>query len=261
MKLWKHVTAAMLAAGLLCVNGLPEMLPNVTAAETVMTVAETALDSTSVYNAMIALQAEYPSGTVWTNDQFYIWNGGIYGGGYGCAAFAFMLSDAAFGTLPARITYTFDPSTVRVGDILRYSAHSFIVLEVRDNSVIAAEGNVNGMVYWGREVTFAEIEATFEDHMTRYPEDAETTDPPAEIDTLGDLNGDGNVNAVDASHLLIAAANTAAGLDSGLSAEQIASADVNGDGNFNAADASIILMYAAYAATGGTLTLEEFVAS
>jgi len=76
--------------------------------------------------------------------------------------------------------------------------------------------------------------------------------------TLGDLNADGNVNAVDASEILIAAANAAAGLESGLSEEQIVCADVNGDGNFNAVDASIVLMYGAYKGAGGALTFTEF---
>ncbi len=77
---------------------------------------------------------------------------------------------------------------------------------------------------------------------------------------LGDLNGDTNVNAVDASLLLIAAANASSGIGSGLTPAQEAAADVNGDGNFDAKDASLILLYAAYRSTGGTLELEEYVA-
>ncbi len=76
--------------------------------------------------------------------------------------------------------------------------------------------------------------------------------------TLGDLNSDGNVNAIDASNILIAAANAAAGLESGLSEEQIVCADVNGDGNFNAVDASIVLMYGAYKGAGGELSFQEY---
>ncbi len=79
--------------------------------------------------------------------------------------------------------------------------------------------------------------------------------------TLGDLNADGNVNAVDASEILIAAANAAAGLESGLSEEQIVCADVNGDGNFNAVDASIVLMYGAYKGAGGELNFPTYIAS
>lgn len=61
------------------------------------------------YAAMIALETDYPEGTPYTNDDFYAWNGGQFYGGYGCAGFAFMLSDAAFGTLPARVYYEILP--------------------------------------------------------------------------------------------------------------------------------------------------------
>ncbi len=79
-----------------------------------------------------------------------------------------------------------------------------------------------------------------------------------ELYSLGDLNADSNVNAVDASEILIAASNVGAGLESGLSEKQISCADVNGDGNFNALDASVVLQYAAYCGTGGALAFTEF---
>lgn len=70
-----------------------------------------------VYDAMIALKDQdgFREGTTWTNFEpygskgnlgsAYKWNGGaIYGAnsGVGCMAFAFILSDEAFGNLPAR---------------------------------------------------------------------------------------------------------------------------------------------------------------
>ncbi len=79
--------------------------------------------------------------------------------------------------------------------------------------------------------------------------------------SLGDLNSDGTVNATDAAILLIAAANTGSGSESGLTAEQEAAADLNGDGAFDASDAALILQYAAYTGSGGTMTIEEFLAS
>ncbi len=132
-------------------------------------------DEASVYNAMIALQDEYPEGMEWTNDNFYAWNGGIYSGGYGCVGFAFILSDAAFGTLPARLTTTFDPASVRVGDILRNYGHSYIVLEVHEDYFIIAEGNFNSSIHWGRKVSFDSVADGFEEHITRYPEEGTTT--------------------------------------------------------------------------------------
>lgn len=121
----------------------------------------------AAYQAMIALKAQYPEGTPWTNDNFYAWHGGIYSGGYGCAGFAFLLSDAAFGLAPARVHQDF--GSVRVGDIVRMNGdtHSVIILEVRDDSVIVAEGNFENSVHWGREIPKQEL-AAGDNVMTRY---------------------------------------------------------------------------------------------
>ncbi len=119
------------------------------------------------YSAMIALQSSYPEGMAWTNDNYYAWNGGIYSGGYGCAGFAFLLSDAAFGSLPARMHY--DASNVRVGDILRMNGntHSVIVLSVDSDGVTVAEGNYNNSIHWGRKISTDELQGV--DYvMTRY---------------------------------------------------------------------------------------------
>ena len=123
------------------------------------------------YDAMIAMKKDYPEGMSWTNDDFYAWKGGIYYGGYGCAGFAFLLSDAAFGDLPARMEYTVDITRVHVGDILRVNndSHSVIILEVHDTYVVIAEGNYNRSIHWGRQLT-AEQVAAADYYMTRYPE-------------------------------------------------------------------------------------------
>lgn len=127
----------------------------------------------TVYDSIIALKQTYPNGMSWTNSNTYNWNGGFITGGGGCAAFAFILSDAAFGTLPATASFTFQPEKLRVGDIIRYNYHSFIILEVKESSVIIAEGNINSQVLWGREISFDTIAAAsnFEHHLTRYPEE------------------------------------------------------------------------------------------
>ncbi len=121
------------------------------------------------YNAMIALKSKYPEGTTWTNSNSYAWKGGIYSVGYGCAGFAFMLSDAAFGDLPARREApSFD--TIRVGDIIRVQGnyHSVIVLEKHSNYVVIAEGNYNSSVHWGRTLSASEVNNA-EYILTRYP--------------------------------------------------------------------------------------------
>lgn len=122
------------------------------------------------YSAMIALKSSYPEGKRYTNDDFYAWNGGVYSGGYGCAGFAFMLSDAAFGTLPARVVTPVTISALHVGDILRVNSntHSVIILEVYSDHVIIAEGNYNSSVHWGRSLSASEVERA-DYYMTRYP--------------------------------------------------------------------------------------------
>jgi hypothetical protein len=58
---------------------------------------------------------------------------------------------------------------------------------------------------------------------------------------IGDLNGDGKVDAGDATEILIASGKMGAGLDSGLTAQQMALADVNGDGEVNIADVNAVI--------------------
>ncbi len=117
---------------------------------------------------MIALKEQYPEGMSWTNDNTYAWKGGYYSVGAGCAGFAMLLSDAAFGSAPARKLEEF--SHIRVGDIIRmnWDTHSVIVLEVREDSVIVAEGNYNASIHWGREISLDEIRETGSYMMTRY---------------------------------------------------------------------------------------------
>ena len=144
------------------------------------------------YEAMIALKETYPEGMEWTNfkpygrdgelGSAYRWNGGkIFGAssGVGCSAFAFILSDEAFGNLPARATTrgNFKFEDVKVGDILRIknNSHSVIVLKKSAGGVIIAEANYNKSVHWGRAMSKSEVEAA--DHIiTRYPKDYKPLD-------------------------------------------------------------------------------------
>ena len=135
----------------------------------------------AVYSAMIALKPQYPEGMPWTNANQYAWKGGIFSVGYGCAGFAFLLSDAAFGDLPARLIREFTYDDVRVGDILRINGntHSVVVLEKHSDHVILAEGNYNRSIHWGRRMEKAAVEQA--DYiLTRYPEPA----PPAPVETV-----------------------------------------------------------------------------
>lgn len=121
-----------------------------------------------VYNTLIAQQTIFPEGMNWTDDDYYIGRFGIYTKGTGCAAFAFYLSDAAFGDTEV-ITHN-DYSDLKVGDILRVynDTHSVIILEVGQDSVTVAEGNYNSSIHWGRELSMSEIVDSKSYIMTRY---------------------------------------------------------------------------------------------
>ena len=159
------------------------------------------------YSRMIAYKTVpgYKQGDPWTDDTLipgtnsntYTWKGGtadgLPSGGTGCAAFSFILSDAAFGNWPARKlqngNFTF--SDVKVGDILRVNnnSHSVIVLQVGDDGVLIAEGNLNKSVNWGRSMTKAEVEAaTF--LVTRYPKGYDFPDDPSANDPIEGGKGD-----------------------------------------------------------------------
>ena len=191
-----------------------------------------------IRSAMLALQSQYPEGTPYTNSNFWDFKGGLINRGYGCAGFAFMLSDAAFGSLPAR--YYYDYSKIRVGDILRMNnnSHSVIVLYVNADSVTVAEGNYNSKVHWGRVIPMSEVRNGSTTYgMTRYPESI-----PSAL-TKGDVTGDGKVSAEDAQIVLQAYVRKISGYAVGLTQVQLAGADVDGNGVADVADAQHILRY------------------
>ncbi len=164
------------------------------------------------YAAMIALrdQEEYKEGTTWTDYEpysdakYYYWKGGNLDGhrisAVGCVAFAFILSDAAFDSLPARMYAAgeFSYEDIKVGDILRVhnDTHTVIVLEVNDAGVVVAEGNIStgdhkGKVHWGRGISREEVTANTSHYITRYPENyIPPDDPDANVSiAAGNLDG------------------------------------------------------------------------
>ena len=67
----------------------------------------------------------------------------------------------------------------------------------------------------------------------------------------GDVNGDGAINAMDVSALLVSSARQAVGYTEGvLTGKNALAADVNEDGEINAMDASYILTYSAKIGAG-----------
>lgn len=168
---------------------------------------------TEVYASMIALKEreEYKEGTPWTDDEpysdskgYYRWKGGTLGGvnivAVGCVAFAFILSDEAFGSLPARMyeagNFTFED--IKIGDILRVNndTHTVIVLEVSDAGVVVAEGNIStgdhkGKIHWGRAISKEVVMSNTSHYITRYPENYIPPDDPTANDIIksGTLDG------------------------------------------------------------------------
>lgn len=160
------------------------------------------------YAAMTALQNQdgYKEGTAWTDYEpfsdekgYYYWKGGLLGGkrisAVGCVAFAFILSDAAFGSLPARMYAAgeFTYEDIKVGDILRVrnDVHTVIVLEVSDVGVVVAEGNIStgdhkGKVHWGRGISREEVMRDTSHYITRYPDGYIQPDDPGANDTIAD---------------------------------------------------------------------------
>lgn len=152
-----------------------------------------------VYKTLIAFRDKdgYTEGTSWTDaNHEYRWKGGPINGANilatGCVAFAFELSDAAFGSLPAR-TDSFSLDKVKAGDILRMNTdtHSVIVLEVNEAGIVVAEGNYSGTVHWGRAISRDVLERDVSTYITRYPEGYIPPDDPSGNETAasGTLGG------------------------------------------------------------------------
>lgn len=177
---------------------------------------------TQIYDAMIAMKdkAGYTEGTTWTDYEpyseskgYYHWKGGLIDGknivAVGCVAFAFTLSDEAFGSLPARMypAGQFTYEDIKVGDILRTNTdtHTVIVLEVNPAGLVVAEGNYSGKVHWGRTISKEEFTRDASSYITRYPEGYIAPDDPTANTSIGSgtLNGGLSWNLTKAGTLTI----------------------------------------------------------
>ena len=114
------------------------------------------------------MKSSYPEGRRWTDDSFYAWKGGIFTGGYGCVAFSFTMSDAAFGTKKA--TMHTNVNNIKVGDILRVenNSHTVVVLKIYNNCIEVVEGNYNSSIHWGRLISMDELRTNCSYIITRY---------------------------------------------------------------------------------------------
>ena len=130
------------------------------------------------HDRMMALISQYPEGMPWTNDNSYVWNAGSADGlwtpgyytGYGCQAFACILSDAAFGNADAKLVTNVVFEDLRVGDILRINgdSHTVIITEVDNDHIVVAEGNYHASIHWGSVFTREEVLAVTNWYFTRY---------------------------------------------------------------------------------------------
>ena len=118
----------------------------------------------AVFKRIIALKERYPEGMRWTNDSCYR--------GCGCYAFAFIVSDAAFGNLPVRWIYD-DFNNLRIGDHLRINdnTHSVVIIGINEKNITFTEGNYNSSIHWGRQMTIEKVKSIINYIITRYPED------------------------------------------------------------------------------------------
>lgn len=135
--------------------------------------AESVPTQAKAYDRIVAMKAMYPEGKVWTNASRYASKSGSYSAG-GCMGFAYLMSDAAFGSAPMRDIYPSEgkPITIaelRVGDILRLPGHSVVVLEKHGDYITVTEGNYQRKVHWGRKITAAQVKKA-KYYTTRYPE-------------------------------------------------------------------------------------------
>ena len=130
-----------------------------------------ALSEDAVHDILMSQQSQYPEGMPWDNSNSYVSKAYPYTmTGYGCAGFAFLMSDLAFGDLPIQELHR-DFTKLRVGDTIRmnHDTHSAIILEVHPDSVVIAEGNYNSSIHWGRSVSRASLESGEFYAETRYP--------------------------------------------------------------------------------------------
>ncbi|MBQ6251780.1 dockerin type I domain-containing protein, partial [Ruminococcus sp.] len=81
-------------------------------------------------------------------------------------------------------------------------------------------------------------------NMARFVKEAETT-----AYSLGDVNNDNVINAIDASNILSHYAMSSTSKGGSFTEAQVKAADVNSDGSVNSVDASCVLSYYAYNST------------
>ena len=104
-------------------------------------------------------------------------------------------------------------------------------------------------------LTFPEYNS--DEFLSAYPVNAANAPQPK--CTNGDIDGDGSINALDASFILSDYSRFSVSGMSALTIPQKSCADVNNDNRVNAVDASCILGYYAYSSCGGKDSIDNYI--
>ncbi|SDB10387.1 hypothetical protein [Butyrivibrio sp. INlla16] len=116
--------------------------------------ASTKKKEKKAYNKIMAQQSKYPEGMAWNDSN-------KYKGRTACQAFAFLMSDIAYGK-NAKYYSHYDFGVLKVGDIIittQGGTHAVVVLncDVSNDKITVCEGNYGGTVHWGREIAISEL--------------------------------------------------------------------------------------------------------
>lgn len=206
-------------------------------------------EEASVAAAILGLQASFPEGMRYTNEDEYYWKGYtpsegiIWNRGYGCAAFAFYASDLVFDADPAY--FLKDNDQVRTGDIMRIyefdddpeNDHSVIVTGLSSAGITVAEANFDETMHWGRTFPWSILDSEVSYIISRYPVKWTGTHRPEEN---SDQGVDESILFGEAAKLveLINAERTKAGLSAlRVSAElrsfaEVRATEISTEGNY-----------------------------
>ena len=117
------------------------------------TLTPSALTEENVRAALLALKQTYPHGAVYPAPYCTKSLHRPYTNCDHCAGWAMLCSDAAFGDLPWRRSYSPKWDDIRVGDVLDYrneqSGHAIVVIEKTDEYVKVTESGGNNKALWG----------------------------------------------------------------------------------------------------------------
>lgn len=133
-------------------------------------VTNRSLDEQAIYDKIISYKTVYPEGMRWTNDNMYVSGADEFPlECYGCAAFAYSISDGVFGINTPEVAHQ-DFSKLKVGDIVHCQnlTHFVIILKIDGDKVTVAEGNYNSKIHWGRVIKMDNLKKNGSIIFTRY---------------------------------------------------------------------------------------------